>query len=84
MEQVLQAPQSYNVAATIEREAIRTQKAIIWQNEAGDKLEWTYDELIQKMNQLANALSRSGLKKATQCCCFFHACQRRMRLTLLV
>ncbi|MCY1103951.1 acyl-CoA synthetase [Shouchella clausii] len=63
MEQVLQAPQSYNVAATIEREAIRTQKAIIWQNEAGDKVEWTYEDLIQKMNQLANALSRTGLEK---------------------
>nr|WP_052330225.1 acyl--CoA ligase [Thermicanus aegyptius] len=37
--------------------------ALLWENESGDKRVVTYSQLVARSNQLANALSKQGIKK---------------------
>lgn len=63
VEQTLTIPHDYNLAAEIEKEADLEQLAIVWRNEQGDRVEWNYEHLIKKMNQLANVFMTLGLEK---------------------
>lgn len=56
------APEHYNIANEVDKH-FSTKTALIWENEAGDQKTITYEELIQKANQLANGLSELGLEK---------------------
>ncbi len=60
---MLQAPDQYNIAINLEKESNLDQQAIIWRNGSGEKVEWTYRLLIEKMNRIANALTKLGLYK---------------------
>lgn len=60
----LVAPERYNMVQEIEKFAQEPDKlALIWENEAGDTKELTYQELLQGTNQIANVLKEHGLKK---------------------
>ncbi|RYM06344.1 acyl--CoA ligase [Sporolactobacillus sp. THM7-7] len=56
------APENYNLTSEIEKHD-SDQVALHWENEAGEKRNITYHQLIQKGNQFANALTGLGLKK---------------------
>ena len=43
--------------------ARRNKAALIWESEAGEVLTFTYQQLAQQVNQLANALKSLGVKK---------------------
>lgn len=63
-EQLL-APENYNLVEEFERFAKGDgRKAIVWENDQGEKKELTYDELIQQANRAANSFRAAGLKKA--------------------
>lgn len=58
------SPKNYNIVMEIERYAKDPQrKALILQDQDGTVNELTYQELIQRTNQVGNALLDSGLKK---------------------
>ncbi|OEH91814.1 acyl-CoA synthetase MbcS [Bacillus solimangrovi] len=58
------APEKYNLIEEVERFANdESKKAIVWENETGDKAEITYVELMKKANKIGNALLSNGLKK---------------------
>ncbi|WP_110927227.1 acyl-CoA synthetase MbcS [Bacillus massiliglaciei] len=60
----LLAPTQYNLVSEIEKFADNRDKtAIKWMNEAGDKKEITYIDLVQKANKIGNVLLNEGLKK---------------------
>lgn len=60
----LLAPEHYNMVQEIEKYAHNAEKlALIWESEAGDAREMTYQELIQGANKIANVLTAQGLKK---------------------
>lgn len=62
-EQLL-APENYNLVEEIEQFAAGDgRKAIIWENDKGEKKEVTYDELIKQANRAANSFEKAGLKK---------------------
>jgi acetyl-CoA synthetase len=62
--QDLIAPESYNIVMEVERFAKETgKKALIWENENGDRKELTYNKLIENANKIGNAFLGNGLKK---------------------
>lgn len=62
--QDLIAPESYNIVMEVERFAKETgKKALIWENENGDRKELTYNKLIENANKIGNAFLENGLKK---------------------
>ncbi|XJZ28721.1 acyl-CoA synthetase [Bacillota bacterium Lsc_1132] len=56
------APEHYNIANEIDKH-FSAKTALIWENDAGEQDTVTYQELIQKANQLANGLTGLGLTK---------------------
>ncbi|KKI91670.1 acyl--CoA ligase [Bacillus sp. SA1-12] len=59
----LLAPLSYNLVEEFEKYAADSTKvALLWESEQGEKKEITYRELLQKVNQIGNALISEGLK----------------------
>ncbi|MDQ0231052.1 acyl-CoA synthetase MbcS [Metabacillus malikii] len=59
----LLAPTDYNLVEEIEKySSDRTKVAIKWENDNGEKKEITYHALIEKANQIGNALINEGLK----------------------
>ena len=62
--QDLIAPETYNISMEVERYAKDlSRKALIWQNEAGDKSEITYHELMKNVNRVGNVFLNKGLKQ---------------------
>ncbi|TQS70624.1 AMP-binding protein [Ornithinibacillus gellani] len=62
--QDLIAPETYNISMEVERYAKDlSRKALIWQNEAGDKSEITYHELMKNVNRVGNVFQNKGLKQ---------------------
>ncbi|MBB6451146.1 acetyl-CoA synthetase [Geomicrobium halophilum] len=62
--QELIAPSQYNIAHTVERFADdSTRPAIRWLSEDGQRRTVSYRELVEKSNQYAQILRRSGLNK---------------------
>ncbi|MRH44634.1 AMP-binding protein [Aquibacillus halophilus] len=59
------APVDYNIAMEFERFATKdpNRKALIWQDDLGEKKEITYKELIDNANKIGNAFLENGLKK---------------------
>lgn len=58
------APQEYNMVNDIERYAKDPNKiAILWENEAGETKQFTYQDLSKASNQLANGLQKLGIGK---------------------
>ena len=45
----------------LEKKANKT--AIIWESETGEVVTYTYEELSEKVNQLANALNKLNIRK---------------------
>lgn len=56
------APEHYNIANEMDRH-FSEKKALIWENDAGERKTYTYKQLIKKANKLANALTDLGLAK---------------------
>jgi acetyl-CoA synthetase len=62
-EQLL-APEIYNITTEVEQFAKDPLKvALRWENQEGDKKEATYLQLIERANQIGNALIQKGLQK---------------------
>lgn len=62
--QDLIAPDHYNLVSEFEKYSINEEKlALIWESENGETKKSTYKQLIQHANKIANAFTRSGLKK---------------------
>lgn len=60
------APERYNAVDEIEKfKASPDKTALIWEDEAGRKMSWTYETLVEKTNKIGSVLTDSGLKKAT-------------------
>lgn len=60
----LLAPEQYNLVTEIERYASDSNRlAIKWENEAGEKKEVTYEELLKNANKIGNVFKEHGLKK---------------------
>jgi len=60
----LVAPERYNMVQEVEKFSQDKEKlALIWENEAGDIKELTYEELLAGTNQMANVLKEHGLSK---------------------
>ncbi|KAB7706019.1 AMP-binding protein [Bacillus aerolatus] len=60
----LLAPEQYNIVMEVEKFAKDPNRlALKWENEAGEKKEITYAELIKTTNKIGNAFLASGLKK---------------------
>ena len=58
------APERYNLVSEMERFAKNPGKlALIWENEAGETKQVTYQELMKKVNQAGNVFARNGLQK---------------------
>lgn len=58
------APKQYNIVSEIEKFAVdSTKKAVIFEDEAGDKKEVTYESLIKNANKVGNMFLNHGLKK---------------------
>ncbi|MDY0406866.1 acyl--CoA ligase [Virgibacillus sp. 179-BFC.A HS] len=58
------APQKYNIVMEVEHFAKRKDKlALIWQDEAGNKKEVTYEQLMQNVNKIGNVLLENGLQR---------------------
>ncbi|MEC5424161.1 acyl--CoA ligase [Virgibacillus sp. C22-A2] len=60
----LVAPNDYNIVMEVESYTTDpTRKALIWQNDSGNKREITYAQLMKNVNKIGNALLADGLKK---------------------
>lgn len=60
----LLAPEKYNIVDEFEKHDNKSIKiALIFQEENGQQVRYTYEELLQKSNQVANAFYEKGLKK---------------------
>lgn len=60
----LLAPNDYNIVMEMERYATDlTRKALIWQDDAGNKEEITYSQLMKNVNKIGNAFLENGLKQ---------------------
>ncbi|MEI3613617.1 acyl-CoA synthetase MbcS [Pseudogracilibacillus sp. SO30301A] len=60
----LLAPEQYNMIQEVEQFTSDPNKlAIIWENEAGEIKEMTYQRLIKNANRIGNAFKNCGLKK---------------------
>ncbi|WP_077324551.1 acyl-CoA synthetase MbcS [Virgibacillus siamensis] len=58
------APKTYNIVMEMERFAKDpNRKALIWQNDAGESKEITYEQLIKNVNKIGNAFLEHGLKR---------------------
>ncbi|MEC1262780.1 acyl--CoA ligase [Bacillus swezeyi] len=58
------APERYNAVDEIEKfKASPDKTALIWEDEAGRKMSWTYETLVEKTNKIGSVLTDSGLKK---------------------
>jgi len=58
------APERYNLVSEMERFAKNPGKlALIWENEAGETKQVTYQEIMKKVNQAGNVFARNGLQK---------------------
>jgi acetyl-CoA synthetase len=58
------APLNYNLVQEVEKFAQNPDKvALKWENEAGEKKEITYQELMRNANKIGNALLSQGLEK---------------------
>lgn len=63
LEQLI-APEQYNLFQEVETYAHDSERlAIRWTNEAGDRRDVTYPQLVAKTNQFANALTKNGLSR---------------------
>src|SRR5574344_1927385 len=59
----LTAPEQYNITQEVEKFAhLDTRDAIRWLNDTGERQNISYKQLVEKMNQYANALTQAGLK----------------------
>lgn len=59
----LVAPTQYNITQEVEKFGhLDTRDAIRWLNDSGDRQNISYKQLVEKMNQYANALTQAGLK----------------------
>jgi acetyl-CoA synthetase len=60
----LLAPERYNLVSEIERFAQDPEKlALIWEDEAGDKKNITYHQLLKNANRMGNVFFNAGLKQ---------------------
>lgn len=60
----LLAPSSYNIVDEFEKHENKGEKrALIIQEENGEQTNYTYEELLQQSNQVANAFVQKGLQK---------------------
>ena len=60
----LVAPAQYNLVSEFEKYATGTNmKALIYLNANGEKIEITYDKLMEEANRAANVFTENGLKK---------------------
>lgn len=60
----LVAPEMYNIVDEFEKHKNKSTKtALIFQEENGQQYRYTYEELLQQANQVANAFYAKGLKK---------------------
>ncbi|MFH7819557.1 acyl-CoA synthetase MbcS [Neobacillus thermocopriae] len=58
------APEKYNLVSEVEKFAKNpNKKALIWENEAGETKEITYEQLMKQVNQAGNVFVQSGLTK---------------------
>ncbi len=58
------APKDYNMVSEFEKYAKDPEKlALIWEDEAGNKKEITYADLIKNANKIGHIFKKSGLKK---------------------
>lgn len=58
------APENYNLVTEVEQFAASSERvALKWENEAGEKDEITYEQLIKKVNQAGNVFRDKGLQK---------------------
>ncbi|WP_412095678.1 AMP-binding protein, partial [Bacillus haynesii] len=58
------APETYNAVDEIEKfKSSRDKTALIWEDESGRQVSWTYEKLIEKAYKIGSILTRSGLKK---------------------
>ncbi|WP_067726242.1 acyl-CoA synthetase MbcS [Oceanobacillus damuensis] len=58
------APQNYNIVMEIEKYARDVNcKAVIWEDEAGNRKEITYENLVKNANQIGNLFYEKGLKR---------------------
>ncbi|WP_173917280.1 acyl-CoA synthetase MbcS [Halobacillus sp. Marseille-Q1614] len=58
------APENYNLVQEFEKHASDpSRKAILWENEQGEKDEITYETLIKNANKIGNTFLNAGLKK---------------------
>ncbi|AYC29853.1 acyl-CoA synthetase MbcS [Paenisporosarcina cavernae] len=58
----LLAPETYNLVQEFEKYTVDKSKlALKWMNEAGEKKEMTYNELLEEANRVANVFTASGL-----------------------
>lgn len=62
--QELIAPKEYNMMSEVEKFAKDPEKlALIWEDEAGNKIEITYADLIKNANKIGHVFKNAGLKK---------------------
>ena len=60
------APEKYNAVDEIEKfKSSRDKTALIWEDESGRQVSWSYEKLIEKAYKIGSILTRSGLKKVT-------------------
>ena len=58
------APEKYNLVSEVERFADDPERiALKWENEAGQKKQLTYNELVKQVNQIGNVFKSHGLAK---------------------
>src|SRR5699024_5116127 len=58
------APKDYNIVMEVERYIKDpARKALIWQDESGNKKEITYAKLMKNVNKIGNAFLNNGLRK---------------------
>ncbi|TWJ88051.1 Acetyl-coenzyme A synthetase [Bacillus licheniformis] len=58
------APEKYNAVDEIEKfKSSRDKTALIWEDESGRQVSWSYEKLIEKAYKIGSILTRSGLKK---------------------
>ena len=58
------APEKYNIIQEFEQFTSDPERlALVWQSEAGEEKQITYDELIKGANKIGNVFKKQGLKK---------------------
>ncbi|WP_108671299.1 acyl-CoA synthetase MbcS [Peribacillus acanthi] len=60
----LLAPEMYNLTSEMERFATNSEKkALLWEDESGNKKEITYQDLFKSANKISNVFIKHGLKQ---------------------